>query len=82
MTGIREAFPTADTACERFRGTKPAQTELDEIEIACEFLLSAEPHNLKVIGSNPIPATNFVSKINKIGRRKAAYLLSKHLVRS
>jgi integrase len=32
-----------------------------------------QAHNLKVIGSNPIHATNFVSKIKKIVRRKAAF---------
>ncbi len=60
MTGIREIFPTADRASDRFRGTKPAQRDIAKIEIASEFSLSAEAHNLKVTGSNPVPATTFV----------------------
>jgi hypothetical protein len=40
-----------------FRGTKPAQDTAVLIEIIQEFTLYANPHNLKVIGSNPIPAT-------------------------
>jgi hypothetical protein len=31
-----------------------------------EFPFSAEAHNLKVIGSNPIPATKYVNKYNKL----------------
>jgi hypothetical protein len=40
-----------------FHGTKLAQTDAATIERTKLFFLSAEAHNLKVIGSNPIPAT-------------------------
>jgi hypothetical protein len=42
-----------------FRGTKPAQDTAVLIEINQEFAFSANPHNLKVTGSNPVPATTF-----------------------
>jgi hypothetical protein len=41
----------------RHKSGKAAQTRTNLIEIIGELTRSEEPHNLKVIGSNPIPAT-------------------------
>jgi hypothetical protein len=40
-----------------FHGTKLAQRNPAFIETNRVFLQSAHPHNLKVVGSNPTPAT-------------------------
>jgi hypothetical protein len=42
-----------------FRGTYLAHAQVHFVEFVQLFLILANPHNLKVIGSNPIPATKF-----------------------
>jgi hypothetical protein len=47
-----------------FHGTKLAQSSLANIEFIDIFTGSAGAHNLKVVGSNPTPATKVLFIIN------------------
>jgi hypothetical protein len=40
-----------------------AQARADSVVIIADFAISAEPHNLKVAGSNPAPATKQINDL-------------------
>jgi hypothetical protein len=43
---------------EAFQGTKVAQSDDAIVESIGALFLLVEPHNVKVVGSNPTPATS------------------------
>jgi hypothetical protein len=55
-----DLLPAANGEYKFVRGTKRAQNLPGFIELIQVFALTADPHNLKVIGSNPIPATKLI----------------------
>jgi hypothetical protein len=59
-----------------FHGTKLAQTDAATIERTKLFFPSAEAHNLKVIGSNPIPATRKACDFIDLMSMAAGFLLA------
>jgi hypothetical protein len=50
-------IPVGTTRCQIFLGTYLAHAQVCFVELIQLFPVSPVPHNLKVIGSNPIPAT-------------------------
>jgi hypothetical protein len=59
-----------------FRGTKLAQRGPGNIEIIDLLTRSAHPHNLKVIGSNPIPATKLSPLDQSVSSALAGFFMS------
>jgi hypothetical protein len=60
------ASPGVFSCSNAFQGTKRAQNPLSPFDHKGQFAVSRHPHNLKVVGSNPTPATS--SKARPSGR--------------
>jgi hypothetical protein len=59
-------FSNLNTVYKAFHGTKLAQRGAACIEIIGVLTQLAHPHNLKVIGSNPIPATKLRRQVKDL----------------
>jgi hypothetical protein len=52
------------------------------VDIADVFRIPSESHNLKVVGSNPTPATKLSSKNSRLGNHLTGCCLKKRLIKA